>query len=144
MAIRKSDLMRIRRRDRDIPETEGSGEPAFAPYDQEGSRPADPATSIITEPAQADGAPTDPVQRDGSPTEAGHATGAPVEPAQTDGAPTDQEVSAPGRSGVHSPGPEAFRSPPSAGHGPPRGGGASERQRNHPRLPPSTGTCRAT
>jgi chromosome partitioning protein len=44
--------MRIRRRDRDPAEAAESGEPTSGPYDydQEGSRAADPVTSLITDP----------------------------------------------------------------------------------------------
>ena len=51
--------MRIRRRDKDHPETE-AGEARAVLYDQEVSPPADPVTSLIGEPAPSDATPPDP------------------------------------------------------------------------------------
>jgi chromosome partitioning protein len=52
--------MRIRRRERDLPETHA--EEANLPFDQEEARPADPVTSLITEsaPAVPDASPPEP------------------------------------------------------------------------------------
>jgi chromosome partitioning protein len=54
--------MRIRRRDKDPAETAGPGEPRVAPYDydEDGSPAADPVTSLIAEPVQAEETPTSP------------------------------------------------------------------------------------
>ncbi len=54
--------MRIRRRERDLPDTSESSEPADLPYDQEGVRSPDPVSSLITEkvPAEPDAADTAP------------------------------------------------------------------------------------
>jgi chromosome partitioning protein len=62
MAFRKPYLMRIRRRDKDPAETAGSGEPRVAPYDydEDGSPAADPVTSLIAEPVQAEETPAPP------------------------------------------------------------------------------------
>jgi chromosome partitioning protein len=53
--------MRIRRKERDLPETQPADE-ANLPFDQEDARPADPVTSLITEPAPAvpDASPAEP------------------------------------------------------------------------------------
>ena len=60
--------MRIRRREKDFSETSEAGQPADLPYDQEGSRPPDPVTTLITDPAPATQDPADPAPATPAPT----------------------------------------------------------------------------
>ena len=117
--------MRIRRRDRDIPEAEAPGEPAVAPYDQEGHAPGPAVSGLNSEQPPADEVPmevgpTEPTQANVGAGEATPASEAPLEG-------TGVDVSSSPGEGPPSQGeptteqPEGPRSEPAASFGSPAG-----------------------